>query len=97
MDESKGFGDNELPTARPTRRQFLRQSARRLAITLAAGAGLALLQAGQAQAACSTCCRDSTCPTCSGTAVRFRCTPGNCCICHDPVGTNCFSTQQCQC
>ncbi len=75
-----------------TRRHFLR----RLGTTLAAGAGLAIFPASQAQAACSTCCPDTSCPPgCGGSGSRYRCQPGNCCICHRDIG--CFSTQQCQC
>src|SRR5437773_861095 len=81
------------PLAQSTsRRSFLRL----LGTTVAAGIGLALLPLQAAAAPCSTCCKDSSCQFCSGTPVRYRCQPGNCCICHADVGT-CFSTQQCQC
>lgn len=75
-----------------TRRRFLR----RLGTTVAAGVGLAILPANEAWAPCSTCCKDDSCPFCPGGPRRYRCTPGNCCICHSDVG-QCFSTQACQC
>lgn len=82
----------DLETTEATRRQFLRSAA----ATLAAGVGLALIPFSEAQAACSGCCPDSTCNnSCPGSPIRYRCQPGNCCICHDPVG--CFGTQQCYC
>lgn len=34
--------------------------------------------------------------TCPGSKKRYRCNPGNCCICWPESGT-CFSTQQCLC
>lgn len=73
------------------RRRFLR----RVGTTLAAGIGLALVPANAAWAPCSSCCPDNNCnlPGCNKT--KYRCQPGNCCICHTNVG--CFSTQVCYC
>jgi hypothetical protein len=76
-----------------TRRRFLRQAG----MTLAAAIGFALLPR-RAEAACCSCCKSSSCPTCSGTPVRYKCACGgvSCCICHDDVG-NCFGSQICYC
>jgi hypothetical protein len=83
----------EWETRAIPRRRFLR----RVATTLAAGTGLALIQFGEAQARpCSSCCPDTSCTkSCTGHGAKYRCQPGNCCICHMNVG--CFSTGACQC
>jgi hypothetical protein len=78
-----------------SRRTFMRQ----LATTVGAGLGIVALQATKAMAV-NNCCRDSTCPTCPGAKVRYRCTDscvgGTCCICHTNVG-NCFNGGPCPC
>lgn len=66
------------------RRAFLR----RLGQTLLAGVGLVLATARPAQALVN-CCRDSSCPSCPGSNVRYRCSacpPPNC-VCLPPGGT----------
>lgn len=62
---------NQPKGQRIGRRRFLRQ----VIGTIGVGAGIALLPEVAAHAAPTNvqCCRDSTCPTCSGTAVRYRC------------------------
>ncbi|MBO0846565.1 MAG: hypothetical protein J2P22_14235 [Nocardioides sp.] len=60
--------------------------------TVGAGLGVILLPEA-AHAANIHCCKDSTCPTCSGPPVRYRCTSscfGNFCTCHADVG-QCFT------
>lgn len=73
------------------RRHFMRQ----LGQAVLAGVGLAAIGAGPAHAAV-TCCYDGSCPTCSGTPRRFRCSgcPGNPCICFTS-SNRCVSVATC--
>ena len=77
------------------RRRFLRQ----LVTTVGVGVGIVALQATQAMAV-NNCCRDSSCPSCPGSNVRYRCTDNclgsTCCVCHAPVG-NCYNGGPCPC
>lgn len=74
------------------RRGFMR----RVAGVLAAGVGVTLFGAAPALAAPTTCCKDSTCPSCPGADVRYKCTTidtgRHCCVCHADVG-QCYGTQ----
>ncbi len=81
-----------MKEASSSRRSFLKQ----LGTALAVGVGLAVVPVSQAVAAGTHCCRDSTCPTCPGSAVKYRCStscPGGPtgCHCYQPNGT-CFDT-----
>lgn len=74
------------------RRSFLRQTG----LTMLAGAGLVAAGAVTTPAAAAqrTCCRDSTCPSCPGTSVRYRCQgcgAGSFCTCSQPQGS-CYTT-----
>lgn len=70
------------------RRSFLG----RMGKTLAIGLGIAALPFKAASAADTKCCRVTTgCPGCPGSDVKYKCTPGGCCICHANVG-QCFLT-----
>jgi hypothetical protein len=87
-----GSTEQERDVSSIGRRHFIR----RMTTTLAAGLGLAVIPATAAWAPCSSCCRDDTCPNCPGPNQRYRCSPGNCCICHSPQG-QCFGSQNCFC
>lgn len=79
------------PDAGQNRRRFLRNA---LGV---AGAGLTALvvTSAPAQAAGMRCCKDSSCPGCAGSPVRYRChdycSGRSFCICHSDVGA-CFDT-----
>lgn len=87
MPEETGVGAPERTAV--SRRRFLRQ----LMTTVGLGLGLVVVSAQPAFA--SQCCRDSSCPNCPGTPVKYKCTDncggGVCCICHANVG-QCFTT-----
>lgn len=83
---------SEVSPSTLSRRRFLR----RLAATAGVGLGLAILPTAQALAV--QCCRDSSCPTCSGSNVRYRCTGcgTSCCKCLPEQGP-CFTPGGCLC
>lgn len=86
-------GAEREPGEKKDRRKFLKQ----VGMSLAAGAGLSLVPFQSASAACCTCCRNSNCPFCPGSNVRYRCDCAGtavCCICV-PAQGNCFSLQEC--
>lgn len=75
---------------RSSRRKFLGT----LGKTVGAAFGLTVLTAGPAFAANTICCKNSTCPVCPGSDIRFKCANGcngtNWCTCHPPVGQDCY-------
>jgi hypothetical protein len=80
------------PAGGDDRRAFMR----RVGGILAAGLGLTLVGSRSALAAPTSCCKDSTCPSCPGAAVRYKCMTSDsghtCCMCHTDVG-QCYGTQ----
>jgi len=77
MGASMGEASDSNPVSRG---RFLRK----LGTTLAIGLGIALVPAGKAHAEGSSCCPDSTCPSCNnGTPTRCfdSCSRTSCCMC----------------